>query len=974
MRLRVFLALLFVVAFSTTGFAQEVDFQRDIRPILSNACFKCHGPALQKGKMRLDERDSAVKTSAIVPGKSAESEVIRRILADDAERMPPPKAGDRLSEKQVALLKKWIDQGADYTPHWAFIKPRLSALPKVNQAKWAKNPIDHFILARLEKERFTPSPEADRATLIRRLSLDLLGLLPSPKEVDDFVGDPRPDAYERLVDRLLESPHYGERQARHWLDLARYADSNGYTIDGKRSIWPWRDWVINALNRDLPFDQFTIHQIAGDLLPKATSEHLVASGFHRITSFNEEGGTNPEQFRVERTVDRTNTTGTVWLGLTVGCAQCHTHKYDPITHKEYFQLYAFLNSMEEPKLPLPTSEQAKKLNTLNAELAKAKAVPPAPKKSKEELAKLLAELDKETNGGWRNLYPKMVTSEQGATMTALEDRSVLVSGKGGAPDVYVMQSVAPETGTITAVRLEALTHPSLPSNGPGRANNGNFVLNKFVFETDGVGHRFFKAVADHSQTGYDVDSVVRDGGKGWAIGTVSPKDRNVDRQAIFFLEKPYDVREGQAFELTLGFAQTPRGYNLGRFRIAVTFASSRVLELPFAAQKIVFTDPAKRADTDMDKLQEALVKVPAKSMRIAELTKEIKVLENQIDTTLILRELAKPRTTNIQKRGDFLDLGEVVEPNVFAVLNPLGVKDRRPTRLDLARWLVSPENPLTARVVINRIWQQYFGKGIVETENDFGMQGALPTHPELLDWLALEFMNSPPLTKGGQRGWSMKHMHRLIVTSATYRQSSKMRPELDEKDPQNKLLARQNRLRLEAEIIRDASLSASGLLNPKIGGPGVYPPQPKEVFAFTQSKHPWPESTGPDRYRRGMYTFIWRQSQHPLLTTFDAPDAQTACTRRTRSNTPLQALHLANDPTFMEMAQALAKRILKEGPSDDATRVAYGFRLCFARTPTPEEHSRLLQYVSDQQQANREQAWTMLARVLLNLDEFVTRE
>lgn len=976
MRLSVAMGLIVCLVLPGRGAAQEpVDFQRDIRPILSNHCFKCHGPALQKSKLRLDNRDHAIKMSAIVPGKIDESEMLRRVVADESERMPPPKAGDPLSDKQVALLKKWIEQGAEYTPHWVFVKPRQQPLPKVKNTQWTKNAIDHFVLARLEKDGLTPSPEADRATLIRRLSLDLLGLLPSAKEVDDFITDSSPNVYEKLVDRILESPHYGERQARHWLDLARYADSNGYTIDGKRSIWPWRDWVIGAFNRDLPFDQFTMQQLAGDLLPKAKAEHIIATGFHRNTSFNEEGGTNPEQFRVERTVDRTNTTGTVWLGLTVGCAQCHTHKYDPITHKEYFQLYAFFNSMEEPKLPLPTAEQAKRLAELNAELAKAKALPPPAKKSKEELAKLLSELEKETHGGWRMLYPKMVTSEQGAMPAALEDRSVLVSGKGGAPDTYTMHSVAPETGTITAIRLEALTHPSLPNNGPGRASNGNFVLNKLVFETDGVPHRFFKALADHSQKGYDVNEVVRDGGKGWAVNSDDPKQRNVDRQAIFFLEKPYDVREGQAFELTLGFAQTPRGYNLGRFRISVTFASSRFLELPLAAQQIVLMDPEKRNPKDMDRLQEVLSKVPTASAKIAQLQKEIKVLENQVDTTLILRELGKSRTTNIQKRGDFLAPGEVVEPGVLSVLPPLAVKDRRPTRLDLARWLVSPENPLTARVVINRIWQQYFGKGIVETENDFGIQGALPTHRELLDWLALEFMN-PTASRERKRSqpWSMKHMHRLIVTSATYRQSSKMRSDLSQKDPQNKLLGRQNRLRLEAEIIRDAALTASGLLTRKIGGAGVYPPQPPEIFAFTQSKHPWPESTGPDRYRRGMYTFIWRQSQHPLLTTFDAPDAQTACTRRTRSNTPLQALHLANDPTFIEMAQGLAGRMVKEGPDDDVGRIAHGFKLCFARVPSPEEQSRLIRYLSEQRQANRDQAWTMLARVLLNVDEFVTRE
>jgi hypothetical protein len=943
-----------------------VDFQRDIRPLLSGRCFKCHGPSAHKGKLRLDQRDWATKRQAIVPGKPEASELVRRVLAGDKERMPPTEAGDRLKPEQVALLKEWIKQGAEFAPHWALVQPKRPLLPVVKDEAWPRNPIDHFILADLEKKGFRPSEEADRPTLVRRLSLDLLGLLPSPKEVADFVQDACPDAHERLVDRLLASPHYGERQARHWLDLARYADSNGYTIDGKRSIWPWRDWVIAAFNRNMPFDQFTLEQLAGDLLPGATKEQLIATGFHRNTSFNEEGGTNPEQFRVERTVDRTNTTGTTWLGLTIGCAQCHDHKYDPISQKEYYQIYAFFNSTEEPKLSLPNPEQAKKLHELQAALAQAKKEPAPRPKSPQELEKLVAALEKETNGGWRIIYPKAVMSEQGATFAALEDRSVLAGGKVGPSDTYVVQAVAPETGILTAVRLEALTHPSLPHKGPGRASNGNFVLSQIAFETDGVPHPFRKAVADYSQAGYDVSDAIRgDPNKGWAVNAGDPKQFNVDRQAIFYLKKPHEVREGQAFVFTLRFSQVPSSYSLGRFRLAITFASPRFLELPLAAQQIVLTDRRQRGPADMDRLQKALAHNNVLSERVALLRKEIQALESQVDSTLILRATARPRPTHLLKRGDFLAPGEAVEPGTLAVLPSLGATGRLAGRIDLARWLVAPENPLTARVVVNRMWQQYFGKGLVETENDFGTQGSLPTHPELLDWLATEIH---------RHGWGLKTMHRLIVTSATYRQASRARPDLREKDPGNRLLGRQHRLRLEAETIRDAALSVSGLLARKIGGPGVYPPQPPEIFSFTQNNHPWPESKGPDRYRRGMYTFIWRQSQHPLLTTFDAPDAQTACTRRNRSDTPLQALHLANDPTFMEIAHALAGRITREGPADDAGRVDYAFRLCFSRCPGSAERSRLLAYLVQQRQAEPTQAWTMVARVLLNLDEFITRE
>jgi hypothetical protein len=961
-------ALLALVFLGAAAQAEgEVNFQRDIRPLLSSRCFKCHGPGVHKGGLRLDVRASALRRKIIVPGRPESSKLIRKVSAeDDDERMPPPEAGDRLKPAQVALLKKWIKGGAEYTPHWAFLPPRRPPLPAVKNTAWVRNPLDAFILARLEKESLSPSPEADRPTLIRRLSLDLLGLLPSPQEVDDFIADKSPDAYERLVERLLASPHYGERMARRWLDLARYADSNGYTIDGPRSIWPWRDWVIAAFNKNMPFDQFTIEQLAGDLLPAASKEQVIATGFQRNTSFNEEGGTNPEQFRVERTVDRTNTLGAVWLGLTVGCAQCHDHKFDPITQKEYYRLYAFFNSALEPKLLLPTLEQAKELRRLKAELAQARSKPAPRPQSPAEIDKLVAELEKETNGGWRILYPKAVMSEQGATFKALEDRSVLAGGKVGDSDTYVVQAVAPDSGTVTAVRLEALTHPSLPHQGPGRAANGNFVLSQFTFETDGVPHPFRKAVADHSQAGYEVSAAIKgDPHKGWAVNSGDPKQRNVNQQAIFYLAKPHSVREGQVFVFTLRFSQLPKGYPLGCFRIAVTFASPRFLELPLTAQDIVLMGRSKRGQAQMERLRQVLEKSAAVSEQVVRLRKAIQTLESKVTTTLVLHEAARPRPTHILKRGDFLNPGEAVEPGTFAWLPPLHVEGRPANRLDLARWMVSSDNPLTARVVVNRLWQDFFGKGIVDTENDFGTQGSLPTHPELLDWLATEFVRS---------GWDIKAMQRLIVTSAAYRQASRVRPELRAHDPNNLLLGRQHRLRLEAEIIRDAALSASGLMTPKLGGPGVYPPQPPGIFAFTQSHHPWPESKGPDRYRRGMYTFIWRQSQHPLLTTFDAPDAQTACTRRNRSNTPLQALHLANDPVFLEIARGLAKRIVHEGPRDDAGRVVYSFRLCFSRTPAPAERQRLLQYLHQQRAADPGQEWRMLARVLLNLDEFITRE
>jgi hypothetical protein len=695
--------------------ADPVDFQRDIRPLLSNSCFKCHGPATQKGDVRLDTLDFAKSTDAIVPGRPEKSLILERILAkDDAERMPPKDAGPRLTDDQVAKLKAWIKSGAVYTPHWAFVPPKAAAVPAKS------HPVDHFIDVKLLQNGLKRSPAAEKATLLRRVTLDLTGLLPTTAELDDFNKDTSPDAYDKVVDRLLASPHYGERQARHWLDLARYADSNGYTVDGPRSIWPWRDWVIAAFNKDMPFDQFTLEQLAGDMLKNPTKDQIIATGFHRNTGLNQEGGADPEQFRVERTVDRTNTTAAVWLGLTYACAQCHDHKYDPIPQKDYYRLYAFFNSCDEPTLPVGGGDDIKKkINDLHAK--------------------------------------------------------------------------------------------------------------QHQLETDG-------------------------------------------------------------------------------------------------------------------KLEEAK-KVEA----------EIKKTQGKLPTTLVMAERKTPRESFVQIRGDFLRKGEVVSPGYpSAVAKPVM---KSLTRLDLAKWLCSAENPLTARVVVNRAWQQFFGTGLVETENDFGMQGRAPTHPELLDTLAVSFRTN---------GWSTKKLHKLIVTSETYRQSSVARADVNDKDPQNKLLARQNRLRLDAEIIRDAALCASGLLSRKIGGPGVHPPMPAEVLSFTQSKKTWTESKGEDRYRRGLYTFIWRQSQHHLMTTFDGADAQTACTKRNRSNTPLQALHLANDAAFVEFFDALGKRIAND-PGDNAAKLNLAFQLCFARTPSAVERERLLKYHSTRD-------WTAVARVLMNLDEFVTRE
>ncbi len=821
--------------------AEPVDYLRDVKPILTAHCTSCHGADKQRSGLRLDTAAFALKGGnrgpAVVPGKADDSRLIKALGgADDMPAMPPKQP--RLAAEKVATLRAWIDQGARAPAdevaarpaaanHWSFRPPVRTPPPAVSDPGWCRTPIDNFILARLDKEGVRPSPEADPLTLLRRVSLDLTGLPPTPQEIEEFLGEwgAKPQAaYEKVVDRLLASPHYGERWGRHWLDQARYADSNGFNIDAPRTIWPYRDWVINALNADMPFDQFTVEQLAGDLLPNATTEQKVATGFHRNTLLNQEGGIDVEQFRVESVVDRVNTTGSVFLGLTVGCCQCHDHKFDPITQKEYYQLFAFLNNADEPTLELLTPEQKKQRDAYQARLA--------------ALQKELALLDPVTQKLIDDWEKKLTPEERAA--------------------------LPEEVRTVLAIAEN------------GRSGKQKAVLEAVVRRADETRH---------------------------AVG---------------------------------GFVDP----------------------LPFAAA------------------------VHARlALRRGELKKqiaELKKKEPDVVTTLVMQERKTPRETHIHLGGDFLRKGALVTPGVPAVLHPLSTSDT-PNRLDLARWIAAPANPLTPRVIVNRLWTRYFGIGIVETENDFGTQGTPPSHPELLDWLATEFV---------RQGYSLKAMHRLIVTSAVYRQASKARPELATLDPRNRLLARQARLRLEAEVVRDVTLSASGLLSEKIGGPSVFPYQPDGVYRFTQVPRDWKPSPGPDRYRRGLYTWFWRSAPHPGLLAFDAPDSTTACTRRNRSNTPLQALTLLNDQTSYEAAQALAGRVLREADASDAARLTLAFRLCLGRSPSELERKRLERLLAAIVPTPEDAkltppfgvdphafaAWTTVARVLLNLDEFITRE
>ena len=922
-----------------------VVFNRDIRPILSDRCFSCHGPDDKKREadLRFDLEEEAKKDlggyHAIVPEKPHESVLIDRITASHtAERMPPEAVDDALSSAEIELLRRWIAEGAVYEKHWSFQVISPQALPSVAASNWSRNAIDRFVLANLERRGVVPSPVADRATLIRRLSLDLTGLPPMPQAVTRFIDDTSPNAYEKVVDRILASQHYGERMARHWLDLARYADTNGYANDRLRSVWPFRDWVIQAFNEDMPFDQFTIEQLAGDLLSAPTESQLVATGFHRNTPYQTEGGSDPEQYRVERTKNRTDTTGAVWLGLTVGCAQCHTHKYDPITQQEYYQLYAFFNGSDEPTHTLKgTAKQLSAIKKLESKLAKLES----------QVAQEQALRDSPLAPEWKWLEFEAMASQAGATLESLEDGSILASGVNASADTYVFKTTLKSPATV--VRIETLTHESLPHHGPGRAENGNFILAELTIESQGKQMAIVSGTADHAQQNYPVaDAFDSDVETGWAIN-VPAGSMNVNRTAIFALA---ETVQG---DLCIKIKQGMNGHSLGRFRIATSPQMS---------------------------LFDSANKLAALSEKKQHLQAELKRLKSSRPTTLVVRERSETRETFVQIRGDFLDRGALVKPATFQVLQPLPTAaGHLPTRLDLARWLVAADNPLTPRVQANRMWQYMFGIGLVETENDFGYQGSLPTHPQLLDYLAWELLR-------GQ--WSWKRGFRHIATSATYRQSSHFREDLFALDSMNHWLGRQNRFRVEGEIVRDLGLATSGLLSRKLGGPAVFPPIPPNVIGTSSANHKWPESNGEDRYRRGIYTAIYRANVYPMLLMFDGPDRDNACTRRSRSNTPMQALTIANDTTFLEMARALGSRLHKCQGQNSQDVIRFGFLVGLSREATSREVRTLSAFQASRREyyeSHTEEtlaltnatdpelaSWIAVARVIMNLDEFITRE
>lgn len=1192
------------LSMSCAGFAEvsvSVDFESQIRPIFASRCYDCHGDGNQKGGLSLESPAGARQggdsgVAAYRPGDSAESAMILRVTSDDPGFRMPPK-GDPLTPNQIALLKQWIDEGArwaddhehddaDHSAHlWALERPVQSPLPEVNDSSWVRTPIDAFVLAKLESHGMKPSPEADRRALIRRASLDLTGLPPSPEEVEVFVNDPAPDAYERLIDRLLASPHYGEAQALRWLDGARYADTNGYEKDRPRSIWPYRDWVINAFNRDLPFDRFTIEQLAGDLLPNATLDQRIATGFHRNTMLNEEGGIDTEEFRYEAMVDRVNTTAAMFLGLTMACAQCHSHKYDPITHEEYFRFYAFLNNTDDVEIEVPDAEIAAKRRAIENEIATLVSELPQKFPVADPLTEILT------------ARPVVATSAGNATLSVSEDGLVAVTGESPAVDTYTVEiDLAP--GRVTGLTIEVSAESG--GLGPGRSDKGNFVLSEAIATLPVQGEekprdvKFARADADAVNTGFEAEKAIDGDPKtGWAIDghgvdklaphalslwfaeplelasparltlrldqqygrnhtiarfrvstiaeTIPPSDepdevrraRHFDRKFAgwdadltsrarnwtvatpvtcssknhvtfeflednsvlvkgdnpnvdtYYTEFRTDVRDLTAVRIevlphpslpnhgpgrgvimsapgdfllsevkaavapwmapdsiadialqnpTADFAapgRTPEqtldgkidtgwsingqqsrphaivyefaepvahdggtllklvleqyyvhNHIIGRFRVSVTSdpLPVRATGVPHDIETILATPQNARSAEQVDTLQKYYLTVAPELAREHQRIADLRGSMPKFPTTLVLEEREHPRETRIHHRGEFLSPRDVVTPGVPAILPPLPAGAPL-NRLTLAQWLVSEENPLTARVTMNRLWQSLFGRGIVASVEDFGTRGDLPTHPELLDWLAVEFM---------RRGWSMKEMTRMIVLSSTYRQSSRVTPELAERDPENILLARAPRYRVDAETIRDIALSASGLLSEKIGGPSVKPPLPDGALSIVYPGEGWQVAEGDDRYRRGLYVYWKRTLPFPAAGTFDAPARDVACTRRVRSNTPLQALTLLNDPVFMEAARALAGRVMHEA-SDTQSRIARAFQLCTGRNPDPREQEWIAAFYERQLQRLAETptipdslaageikraehaAWTLVCRALLNLDETITR-
>ena len=1004
--------------------AAEVDFRGQVFPILQRSCLGCHGPEQQLRGLRLDAREAVVGSSApsalLVPGSPQSSELYRRIAGlSDGPRMP---MGGALAEAEIETIRHWIEAGAEWPEgtgatdevarHWAFIAPERPSAP----SDQSLHPIDAFVRTKLADAGLEPMPRASLSTLVRRLSLDLTGLPPTVEEFARFAAHPD---YDVLVGRLLASPHYGERWGRIWLDAARYADSDGYEKDMPRQVWFYRDWVVDALNRDLPYDRFVVEQVAGDLLPAATQQQIVATGYLRNSMVNEEGGTDPEQFRMEALFDRMDAIGKGILGLTIQCAQCHSHKYDPLTHEEYYGLFAFLNNADEAKVAVYTAEDAEARQRV---LDEVRSIEDALMASRPEWQSQMASWEQEVRGNqpeWTVLRPEVDDLSTGGQRYLLQSDGSLLA-QGYAPTEHVAEFTAQTTlSEITAVRLEVLTDPNLPLGGPGRSVYGTGALSEFRLQAApaddpltqrDIWIRTSSADIDLPERSLDPQVFPHKEGSERLTGPIHfAYDDCVDtawdlfaghgrsnqpRKAVFVFDKPVSHSSGAVLKFFLD--QSHGGYdsnvgqnnNLGRMRLSVTDAADPVADpLPAAVRDIVERGRDHRTpEEDRAVFSYWRTTVPAWAIANERIEAAFRRFP-QGNTQLVLKQRPQPRQTRLLRRGDFLEPANEVEPSVPKFLHAVA-ENGQPPRLAFAEWLVDRQAPTTARAIVNRIWQAYFGTGLVATAEDFGTQGDLPSHPALLDWLAVELMDS---------GWSLKHLHRLIVTSDTYQQSSRLTEQALAIDPENRLLSRGPRVRADAEIVRDSALAASGLLSRRVGGPPVHPPAPELLFKppISFSEKPWPASTGEGRYRRALYTFQYISAPYPAFEVFDAPNGATACVRRSRSNTPLQALTTLNEDLFMESARALARRTVSVATSD-RDRLDHAFRSCLSREAEPDEAELLLELLrkTNEQLAeglldpwkltaadsnegpspNDEAAWTVLARALLNLDETITKQ
>jgi hypothetical protein len=1016
------------------GEPPKPDYLSVVRPILADHCFRCHGADEQSREagLRLDVRDAAIRGGdsgepAIVVDKPDASQLIRRVSSkDDSERMPPPDAKTQLTAAQVETLRNWITNGAPYQNHWALVPPKRPQIPTVTNATWGHNDIDTFVLSRLQHERLTPSAEATREVLLRRVSLDLIGLPPSPDETKAFLSDESPDAYERQVDRLLASEQFGEKWARHWLDVARYADSDGYEKDLPRKQYLWRDWVIDAINRDMPYNRFIIEQVAGDLLPDATQSQHVATGFLRNGMVNEEGAIIHEQFRMEGLFDRLDCLGKSVLGLTIQCAQCHSHKFDPISQTEYYRLLAFLNDDYEAISWVYAERQLTKIAEIEDNVRKLEA------RSKNDhpdwQRKLVGwEVEaKKAADAWTTLEPIEPDFIGGlAHPQALPDHSVITLGfrpEGG--DLVVMGTT--NTPSITGLRLDALTHGDLPFGGPGRSRRGTFAVSEIFVETQPLDKKsdqwdkikVAEAAANFAQKKQVLgepwsrsDKEARvvgpakyliDGRDDTAWGADrGPGRRHQDLAAHLRFEKPISYPNGTRFKITLRFqhggsdAHGRTNNFLGRFRLSITNSDKPLQPLPYFVTEALDTPVDRRTDKQNEALftfwRETDSNLKEANAAIDKVWSEYP--EGEWVLNLVARKNEHHRQTAILERGNWQKPTTPVTPGVPAALHSLP-QDAKLDRLALAKWLADRSSPTTARVAVNRIWQSVFGIGIVDTPEDFGVRASHPSHPELLDWLAVDFMD---------HDWSLKRLLRTIVTSATYRQDSRFTNELLERDPKNRLLARGPRYRVDAEVARDTVLAASGLLNKKRGGPSFFPPVPDSLFAtsFIPAADFWHTAAAPERYRRSLYIFRRRSMPDPVLASFDAPNGDFSCPRRTRSNTPLAALAALNESVFIDSARALAIRMLREAAASDRDRAEYAFKLCTNRVPTKAEIVEIISLYQTQRRrladgwissraiatGNHEKlpelpqdvsptdaaAWTIVARVLLNLDETLTK-